>query len=118
MIGIEQEIPSQIRDSAEKSVDQARTAFLSFIDAAQKVTGTTQALPSGATEAMQKAKSFAEDNVKAALDLAQKLVHAKDLQEIVALQTAFATSQFAAIQTQANDLAAASQSAVVPEIKH
>jgi hypothetical protein len=33
-------------------------------------------------------------------------------------QTAFATSQFAAIQTQANDLAAASQSAIAPQIKH
>lgn len=114
MIEIPQEIPSQIRDLAEKNVEQAREAFLGFIGAAQKATGATETLPSGAKDAMTKAMSFAEDNVKAAFDLAQKLVRAKDVQEMLALQTAFATSQLAAMQSQAKELGAVVQEAIAP----
>lgn len=117
MIDIPQEIPSQIRDLAEKNVEQAREAFLGFMVAAQKATGATEMLPSGATDAMTKAMSFAEENVKAAFDLTQKLVRAKDLQEILALQTEFATSQLTAIQTQAMELGAVVQEAIAPGTK-
>ena len=50
--------------------------------------------------------SFAESNVKAALDLAQKLVHAKDVQEVLALQSDYVRAQMAAIQEQARELGA------------
>ena len=97
MIDIPQEIPPQIRDLAEKNVEQAREAFLGFMGAAQKATGATEVLPSAAKDTMTKAVSFAEENVKAAFDLAQKLVRAKDVQEIFALQTEFATSRLTAL---------------------
>ena len=71
-----------------------------------------------AKDAMTKATSFAEDNVKAALDLAQKLVRAKDVQEILALQTAFAKSQIAVMQTQAKELGAMAQEPVTDETKN
>jgi len=111
MIDIPQEIPSQIRDLAEKNVEQAREALLGFMDAAQKATGATEMLPSGAKDTMTKAMSFAEENVKAAFDLAQKLVRAKDVQEILALQIEFATSRLTAMQTQAMELGATVQEA-------
>lgn len=95
----------------------AGEAFLGFMVAAQKATGATEMLPSGAKDAMTKAMSFAEENVKAAFDLAQKLVRAKDLQEILALQTEFATSQLTAIQTQAMELGAVVQEAIAPGTK-
>lgn len=117
MIDIPKEIPSQIRDLAEKNVEQAREAFLGFISAAQKATGATEALPSGAAATITKAMSFAEENVKAAFDLAQKLVHAKDVQEILALQTAFAKAQLMAMQTQAKELGAVVQEAVTAGTK-
>jgi phasin len=116
MIEIPQEIPTQIRDLAEKNVEQAREAFLGFIGAAQKV-GATEALPSGTKEAMTKAMSFAEENLNAAFDLAQKLIHAKDVQEILTLQTAFATSQLTAMQKQAMELGAVLQEAIASAIK-
>jgi hypothetical protein len=53
---------------------------------------------------MAKAMSFAENNVNAAFDLAQKLVRAKDVNEVLALQSEFAKSQMAAMQTQAKGL--------------
>lgn len=117
MIDIPQEIPPQIRDLAEKNVEQAREAFLGFMGAAQKATGATEMLPSATKDTMTKAMSFAEENVKAAFDLAQKLVRAKDVQEIFALQTEFATSRLTAMQTQAMELGAAVQEAIAPGTK-
>jgi hypothetical protein len=86
MIDIPQGIPSQIIDLAEKNVEQARGAFLGFISAAQKATDAAETLPSSAKDAMAKAMSFAENNVNAAFDLAQKLVRAKDVNEVLALR--------------------------------
>lgn len=112
MIGIPQEIPSQIRELAEKNVDQAREAFLGFIGAAQNATGATDALPSSAKDAMVKAMSFAETNVNAAFDFAQKLVRAKDIREVLELQTEFAKAQLAVMQTQATELGTLAKNAI------
>jgi hypothetical protein len=43
---------------------------------------------------------YAEKNVSAAFDLAQRLVHAKDVQEVVHIQTEFVKSQVSALQEQ------------------
>lgn len=112
MVGIPQEIPSQIRDLAEKNVEQAREAFLAFIDATQKATGATELLSSGTKDAMTKAMSFAENNVNAAFDLAQKLVRAKDVNEVLALQSEFAKSQMAAIQEHVTELGEAAKETI------
>ena len=112
MIDIPQGIPSQIIDLAEKNVEQARGAFLGFIGAAQKATDAAETLPSNAKDAMAKAMSFAENNVNAAFDLAQKLVRAKDVSEVLALQSEFAKAQMAAMQTQVKELGAVAQDAI------
>jgi hypothetical protein len=51
-----------------------------------------------------KAVAFAESNVNAAFDLAEKLVHAKDVQEVMALQTEYLKAQMANIQAQTKEL--------------
>ena len=106
------EVPSEMRDFAEKSVEQARKAFEGFIGAAQKAAGTQTPfpVPPQMRELGTKAIGFAEDNVKAAFDLAQKLVHAKDMQEILALQSEYLRAQMAAIQEQARELGAIGRS--------
>src|ERR1700759_2383536 len=84
------EIPNELRDFAERSVDQARKAFEGFVAVAQKAAGAMD----GAAETTQTSvKSvgsqvfgFAEQNVNAAFDLAHKLVQAKDPQEALTLQ--------------------------------
>jgi phasin len=63
------------------------------------------------TDATRKTLSYAEQNLSAAFEHAQKLVRAKDIQEAMALQTEFARSQFQAMQTQMKDLAELAQSA-------
>jgi hypothetical protein len=56
------EIPAEIRDLTAKSVEEARKAFESFIEAAQKATaqaeGTTNALQSTTKDVSAKALSF------------------------------------------------------------
>jgi phasin len=102
------EVPSEMRDFAEKSVEQARKAFEGFMGAAQKAAGSMEAAPFPVPAQMKelgtKAMGFAETNVKAAFDLAQKLVHAKDMQEVLALQSEYLRAQMAAIQEQAKEL--------------
>jgi hypothetical protein len=67
-----------------KSVEDARKAFESFVKAAHKATaqaeGTANALQLSAKDVSAKALSFTEANLK---DHAQKLIQAKDPQEIL-----------------------------------
>ncbi len=109
------EIPSEMRDLAEKSVDQARKAFEGFVNAAQRAAGqadtTANSVQSNAKSIGTKAMGFAEQNVRSAFDLAQKLVRAKDLQEVLSLQTDYARNQMTTIQDQAKELGTIVQSA-------
>lgn len=113
------EIPAEMRDFAEKSVEQARKAFEGFIGAAQKAVGSADAgpftMPDGVKDVGAKAMAYAEANVKAAFDHAQKLVHAKDLQEVMQLQTEFLKAQMSTLQDQAKEFGATVQKAVTPK---
>jgi phasin len=110
------EVPSEMRDFAEKSVEQARKAFEGFMGAAQRAVGAMEATPLPVPAPMKdlgaKAMGFAETNVKAAFDLAQRLLHAKDMQEVLALQSEYVRAQMAAIQEQARELGAIARSEV------
>ncbi len=109
------EIPTEMRDFADRSVAQARKAFEGFMGAVHKaaetVEGSTGAVSASAKDASAKAVSYAEQNVTAAFDLASKMVHAKDVQEVLKLQTEFVQAQMAAIQTQTKELGVAVQKA-------
>jgi phasin len=108
MSNVNLEIPAEVREFAEKTVDQARKAFESFVAAAQKASAQSEAaaesMTAGAKEVSAKAIGFAEANVKAAFDLADKLVHAKDPREILAIQSEYLKSQVATVQEQAKVL--------------
>ena len=109
------EIPAEMRDFAEKSVEQARKAFEGFIGAAQKAVGqadsATTSVQSNARAIGDKAVTFAEQNVRSAFDFAQKVVRVGDMQELLALQTEFVRSQMSALQEQAKEFGSAVQSA-------
>ncbi len=112
------EIPAEMRDFAEKSVEQARRAFEGFIGAAQKAVSAAESAPfaiPGAKEVGAKAVAYAEANMKAAFDHAQKLVHAKDLQEVMQIQNEYLKSQLSTLQDQAKEFGAAVQKAVTPK---
>ena len=102
------EIPAEMREFAEKSVAQAKQAFDGFIAATQHAVGTaeTQAktVQSGAKSASEMAMTFAERNVAASFELAQKLVKAKDVHEITAIQSEYIKTQIATLTEQAKEL--------------
>jgi len=113
------QIPSEVRDFAEKSVEQARKAFEGFSGAAQKAISSLDAsavpFSDGAKDLSIKAFSYADANVKASFDLAQKLVQAKDPQEVLQLQSDFLKSQFESFQEQAKEFGAFFQKAASPK---
>jgi phasin len=85
------EVPAELRDLAEKTIDQAERAFGLFFEAATK---SVASIPSPGTEMSKQALSFTEQNVKAAFEHARKLVHATDLQQAMQIQSEFLRSQF------------------------
>ncbi len=109
------EVPAEMRDLAEKSVDQAKKAFEGFVAAAQKAAGqadsTAVSVQTNAKTIGTKAMGFAESNVKSAFDLAQKMVRAKDMQEIFRLQAEYARAQLTTMQEQAKELGSIMQGA-------
>jgi phasin len=102
------EIPPEMRAFAERSVSEARKAFEGYMDAATKALGAMEksavAMQSNARDVGRKAMGFAEDNVTASLDFAQKLMSARDPQEVVRLQAEFAQAQMKALAEQAKAL--------------
>jgi len=116
------EVPGEMRDFAEKSVDQARKAFDSFIGAARRtadtVQGSAEVARTNAQDISSRGFEFAEQNVNAAFDLAQKLVRSKDVQEAMQHQAEFVRTQFAAIQAQAKEFGGIAQSAMQQGADH
>lgn len=99
------EVPEQMRTLAENSVGQAKKAFDEFItatqDAVHRMEDTTSSAQVGANEINKTALTFAEENVSAAFTLAEDMVKAKDIGEMMALQQSFLKNQMAAFGEQA-----------------
>ena len=110
------EIPPEMRDFAEKSVEQARKAIDGFMNAAQKTAdtfeGSATTVQANAKDAARKTFSYTEQNLSAAFDLAQRMVRAKDMQEAMQIQAEFVRSQFEAMQTQMKEFGSLAQSAM------
>jgi phasin len=113
------EVPVDLRDFAQKSVEQARKAFEGFVSVAQKtadaVDTASASMRANAKSVSSQALSFTEQNINAAFDHALKIVHAKDPQEALALQSEYVKSQMAKLQTQAKEIGSAIQSSVTPK---
>jgi phasin len=102
------EVPAEMRALAEKSVAQAKQAFDGFIAATQHAVGTAETqvktMQTGAKGTGELAMKFAERNVTASFEFAQKLLHAKDAKEVAALQAEYMKSQMATLTEQAKEL--------------
>jgi len=102
------EIPKEMRQMAETSVEQARKAFDKFMADAQATAGTIEerraTVRAGAKEIGVKAVSYAEKNVQASLDYAQSLLKAKDLPEVMKLHSDFVQGQMRALAEQASEM--------------
>jgi phasin len=102
------EIPQNMKDMAEAGFDQARKAFENFMSAAQKTASQFEdqgaAAQASAKELSAKAVRFAEANIKASLDYAERLLQARDLPEVLKLHAEHVQNQMRALTEQAGEL--------------
>ena len=92
------EIPEELRQLAEDNVERARKLYLQYMEGVSQATGVWSASPSDtASPAFNKVRERAieitRENADAAFKLAKDVANAKDLQELVTLQTRYVQSQ-------------------------
>src|ERR1700681_1617983 len=95
------EIPQQLRQLAEKNIEQARTAYGQFMDAMTQALSawssvSSNAMTSGFKAVQERAIQFAKENAEAGFALANEFTKAKDLQDVISLQSRFAQKQMEA----------------------
>lgn len=86
------EVPAEVRDFAEKTIEQAEKAFQMFFDAAAK---SISSVPGPAADLSKQALSLTEQNMKSAFEHARKLAHATELEDALKIQSDFLKLQFA-----------------------
>lgn len=103
------DIPPQLREMAEKNVEQARAAYGQFMDFLTQAMNAWSNSPSGAQatgfKAVQdRAIAFAKENAERSFALASDLARAKDVQEVLTLQSRYAQTQMQTFGLQAQQL--------------
>jgi len=102
------EVPAELRAMTEKNIEQARVAFNTFMSAAQQAVsrfeGQTKAVQASAKDVSEKAMSYAERNVASTFAFADRLVHAKDVKQVISLQTEFIQAEMKELAEQAKEL--------------
>jgi hypothetical protein len=102
------EIPQQLRELTEKNLEHARSAYGQFMDAMTQAMGMwssatpPNAMTSGYKVVQDRAVKFAKQNGDACFNLATELATAKDLTDVLSIQSrhAQAIMQSYALQTQ------------------
>lgn len=109
------DIPDTMRELAEKSVDHARKAFEEFLGAAHQAVDSfetsAQTAQRNARTIGEDAIRFAEENMAASFEFAQRLVRAHNIEELVKVQTDFVERQMAVLAEQARKLSSAGAAA-------
>jgi phasin len=110
-------MPNEIRAFVEQSVAHARNTFDGFIQAANKAVGQfeghAQAARSGASEIAHKSMAYAEQNMAATFEFAEKLMRAKDAAEVMHLQSEFLGGQMRTLSAQVQELGQSAAKIVV-----
>jgi phasin len=103
------EIPRELRELAEKNVEQARAAYAQFMDAITQAmsvwsTAPSNVMTSGFRDVQELAIRFAKENAEAGFALANELANAKDVQAVLTLQSRYAQTQVQSYARQAQEL--------------
>ncbi len=111
-LGFDTAVPEGVRALAEKTVAQTRQAYDRSFDAFDASLTTFErsfdAAGQGAAAFNRKIVDIARRNVDASFDLATSLAGAKDLADMVELQSAFWRKQFGVLTAQAEEVRALS----------
>jgi len=102
------DIPDQMREVADRSVEQAKKAIAQYLDATHeavaKAEGSAKSVRDGAAEVSRQALAYVEENVSASFDFAHRIVQARTIEEIAALQKEFMARQMASLAEQGKSL--------------
>ena len=102
------EIPEQVRELAERNVEQARAAYTQFMDMARQaqnmVSKSQGVMTQSALDIQSRAMRYAEQNIDASFSFASDLARARDLREYLEVQQRWAQQQMQAYAQQAQDL--------------
>jgi hypothetical protein len=103
------EIPPELREMAEKNVEQARAAYGQFMDFMAQAMGAWSKSPGAAnmggfSVVQERAVGFAKENAERSFALASELSRAKDMQEVLTLQSRYVQTQMQTFGIQAQQL--------------
>ena len=102
------DIPNQRRRAANDSIEQARKAIDQVMDATHKAVakaeGSAMSMREGTADVQRQAMGFVEENIAASFDFAEKLVRARSVEEIVALQQDFVSRHMRSAAEQGKSL--------------
>jgi hypothetical protein len=92
------EIPQELRQLAEENVERARQLYLQFMDVVGQAvaawsSASSNVIVPGFHEVQERAVKLANENADAAFKLAKDVAQAKDLHELIDLQTRYVQSQ-------------------------
>jgi hypothetical protein len=106
------EKPSTIvRSMMAENLEQARSAMTNYFQFVEK---SMSASPLAATDQAKGFRSYIERSVAASFQLSDKLLRAKDFQDILRIQSEFFQTQLRALTEQSKDLETASEA--TPEV--
>jgi hypothetical protein len=91
----------QVRSVMAKNLEQAHGAIANYFQFVEK---SISASPLGATDQTKTFRSYVERSVAASFGLSDKLLRAKDLQDVLRIQTEFFQTQLEALTEQSKDL--------------
>jgi hypothetical protein len=98
----ENETPAdQVRSMMTKNLEQAHDAITNYFQLIEK---SISASPLGATDQTKTFRNYVEQSVAASFGLSDKLLRAKDFQDVVRIQTEFFQTQLKALTEKSKDL--------------
>jgi hypothetical protein len=101
----------KMREMAQTTLDKAKEAVSKYITESQKLRekadSSVRSTYSAAKEMNERAVAFAEENVASGFELARRLLHAKDPQEMSAVYQSHLKEQMDKMNAQFRELASA-----------
>ena len=94
---IKMQVPAQVREFAQTSVEQAEKAISSFMESASK---SVAMVPGPMTDVAKQALAITEVNLKTSFEHARNLMKAQDIDEVMTLQSEFMRKQFGSVTEQ------------------
>jgi hypothetical protein len=98
------EIPPELRDLAEKNIEQARAAYGQLMNFLTQAMGASSKASSEFRAVQERAIQFARENADRSFALGRELARAKDVQEVLTLQSQFMQAQMQSYAAQTQEL--------------